>query len=218
MPRETLDEQLNSLQKDLLAMGDLVDRAIERSIQALANRDLALAERIIQEDEAINQAQRDLDEKCLVLLATQQPLASDLRAIIAVSNIATELERIGDYAKGIAKITILMGDQPLLKPLIDVPRMAEKGRQLLRQQLEAFVNRDVEAARRLAAEDDIVDGLYDQVYRELMFFMMQDPKTIGRATHLLWVAHNLERIADRTTNIGERVVFLVTGQVEELNP
>jgi len=218
MPRETLDEQLNSLQKDLLAMGDLVDRAIERSIQALANRDLALAERIIQEDEAINQAQRDLDEKCLVLLATQQPLASDLRAIIAVSNIATELERIGDYAKGIAKITIMMGDQPLLKPLIDVPRMAEKGRQLLRQQLEAFVNRDAEAARRLAAEDDVVDGLYDQVYRELMFFMMQDPKTIGRATHLLWVAHNLERIADRTTNIGERVVFLVTGQVEELNP
>ena len=218
MPRETLDEQLNSLQKDLLAMGDLVDRAIERSIQALANRDLALAEKIIQEDEAINRAQRDLDEKCLVLLATQQPLASDLRAIIAVSNIATELERIGDYAKGIAKITIMMGDQPLLKPLIDVPRMAEKGRQLLRQQLEAFVNRDAEAARRLAAEDDVVDGLYDQVYRELMFFMMQDPKTIGRATHLLWVAHNLERIADRTTNIGERVVFLVTGQVEELNP
>ena len=218
MPRETLDEQLNSLQKDLLAMGDLVDRAIERSIQALANRDLALAEKIIQEDETINRAQRDLDEKCLVLLATQQPLASDLRAIIAVSNIATELERIGDYAKGIAKITIMMGDQPLLKPLIDVPRMAEKGRQLLRQQLEAFINRDAEAARRLAAEDDIVDGLYDQVYRELMFFMMQDPKTIGRATHLLWVAHNLERIADRTTNIGERVVFLVTGQVEELNP
>jgi len=218
MPRETLDEQLNSLQKDLLAMGDLVDRAIERSIQALASRDLALAEKIIQEDEAINRAQRDLDEKCLVLLATQQPLASDLRAIIAVSNIATELERIGDYAKGIAKITIMMGDQPLLKPLIDVPRMAEKGRQLLRQQLEAFVNRDAEAARRLAAEDDVVDGLYDQVYRELMFFMMQDPKTIGRATHLLWVAHNLERIADRTTNIGERVVFLVTGQVEELNP
>ncbi|HDH10126.1 MAG TPA: phosphate transport system regulatory protein PhoU, partial [Chloroflexi bacterium] len=104
MPRETLDEQLNSLQKDLLAMGDLVDRAIERSIQALANRDLALAEKIIQEDETINRAQRDLDEKCLVLLATQQPLASDLRAIIAVSNIATELERIGDYAKGIAKI------------------------------------------------------------------------------------------------------------------
>ena len=218
MPRETLDKRLTSLQKDLLAMGDLVDRAIERSIQALANRDLALAEKIIREDEAINRAQRDLDEKCLVLLATQQPLASDLRAIIAVSNIATELERIGDYAKGIAKITIMMGDQPLLKPLIDVPRMAEKGRQLLRQQLEAFVNRDAEAARRLAAEDDVVDGLYDQVYRELMFFMMQDPKTIGRATHLLWVAHNLERIADRTTNIGERVVFLVTGQVEELNP
>jgi len=184
----------------------------------LAGRDIELAREIINADEAINQAQRDIEERCLVLIATQQPLASDLRAITAVSSIATELERMGDYAKEIAHTTILMGDQPLLKPLIDVPRMAEKGRRLLHQQLDAFINRDADMARRLSAEDDEVDGLYDQVYRELLFLMMQDPKTISRATHLLWVAHNLERIADRTTNIGERVVFLVTGQVEELNP
>jgi phosphate transport system protein len=217
MPRETFDEQIGELQEDLLALGDLVDKAIERSIQSLANRDLELAQKIIDEDILINQAQRDLEERCLVLIATQQPLASDLRIIIAVSNIAIELERMGDYAKGIAKITLMIGDQPLLKPLIDVPRMAEKGRQLLHQQLDAFIRRDPDAARRLGVEDDEVDALYDQVYRELLFFMTQDPKTITRATHLLWVAHNLERIADRTTNIGERVVFLVTGQVEELN-
>jgi len=216
--RESFDEQIKGLQEDLLRMGDLVDRAIERSIKALAERDTELAQEIIAADEVINQAQRDIEEKCLVLIATQQPLASDLRAITAVSSIATELERMGDYAKGIARITIMMGDEPLLKPLIDVPRMAEKGRQLLRQQLEAFVRRDAEMARRLSAEDDEVDGLYDQVYRELMFFMMQDPRTITRATYLLWVAHNLERIADRTTNIGERVVFLVTGEIVELNP
>jgi phosphate transport system protein len=217
MPRETFDEQIGALQEDLLALGDLVDQAIERSIQSLANADLELAQKIIDEDVLINQAQRDLEERCLVLIATQQPLASDLRIIIAVSNIAIELERMGDYAKGIAKITLMIGDQPLLKPLIDVPRMAEKGRQLLHQQLDAFIRRDPDAARRLGVEDDEVDALYDQVYRELLFFMTQDPKTITRATHLLWVAHNLERIADRTTNIGERVVFLVTGQVEELN-
>jgi len=216
--RETFDEQIRGLQEDLLRMGDLVDSAIERSIKALAGRDTELAREIINADEAINQAQRDIEERCLVLIATQQPLASDLRAITAVSSIATELERMGDYAKEIAHTTILMGDQPLLKPLIDVPRMAEKGRRLLHQQLDAFINRDADMARRLSAEDDEVDGLYDQVYRELLFLMMQDPKTISRATHLLWVAHNLERIADRTTNIGERVVFLVTGQVEELNP
>lgn len=217
MPRETFDEQIGELQEDLLAMGELVDKAIERSIQSLANRDLELAQQTIDEDVLINQAQSDLEERCLVLIATQQPLASDLRIILAVSNIAVELERMGDYAKGIAKITLMIGDQPPLKPLIDIPRMAEKGRQLLHQQLDAFIRRDPDTARHLGTEDDEVDALYDQVYRELMFFMTQDPKTITRATHLLWVAHNLERIADRTTNIGERVVFLVTGRVEELN-
>jgi phosphate transport system protein len=217
MPRETFDEQIGELQDDLLAMGELLDKAIERSIQSLANRDLELAQQTIDEDVLINQAQSDLEERCLVLIATQQPLASDLRIILAVSNIAVELERMGDYAKGIAKITLMIGDQPPLKPLIDIPRMAEKGRQLLHQQLDAFIRRDPDTARHLGTEDDEVDALYDQVYRELMFFMTQDPKTITRATHLLWVAHNLERIADRTTNIGERVVFLVTGRVEELN-
>ncbi len=218
MTRETFNGQIKSLQDDLLAMGYLVDQAIERSIQALADRDMVLAQQIIDDDRVINRAQRDIDEQCLVLIATQQPMASDLRIILAISSLATDLERMGDHAEGIAKITLMMADQPLLKPLIDIPRMAEKGRAMLQGQLEAFVQHDVEAARRLAEDDEIVDDLYDQIFRELLVFMMSDPHTIPRATYLLWVAHNLERIADRTTNIGERVIFLVTGQVEELNP
>jgi phosphate transport system protein len=218
MLRETFEDQLRGLQDELLAMGALVDRAIERSIQALADRDVKMAQEIIDDDALINQAQREIEERCLVLIATQQPMASDLRVIASVSSIATELERMGDHAEGIGKITLLMAGQALLKPLIDIPRMAEKGRLMLRQQLEAFVRRDVEMARNSATGDEEVDALYDQIYRELLIFMMNDPRTISRATHLLWVAHNLERIADRTTNIGERVIFLVTGQVEELNP
>lgn len=218
MTRETFNGQIKSLQDDLLAMGYLVDQAIERSIQALADRDMVLAQQIIDDDRVINRAQRDINEQCLVLIATQQPMASDLRIILAISSLATDLERMGDHAEGIAKITLMMADQPLLKPLIDIPRMAEKGRAMLQGQLEAFVQHDVEAARRLAEDDEIVDDLYDQIFRELLVFMMSDPHTIPRATYLLWVAHNLERIADRTTNIGERVIFLVTGQVEELNP
>jgi phosphate transport system protein len=218
MLRETFEDQLRQLQDDLLAMGALVDRAIERSVQALADHDVELAQEIIDDDVLINQAQREIEDKCLVLIATQQPMASDLRVIASVSTIANELERMGDHAEGIGKITLMLGHQPLLKPLIDIPRMAEKGRSMLRQQLEAFVRRDVEMARNLATGDEEVDALYDQIYRELLIFMMDDPRTITRATHLLWVAHNLERIADRTTNIGERVIYLVTGEVEELNP
>lgn len=217
MPRETFDEQLKELEQELLAMSELVDRAIDRSVKALAERDIDLSRQVIKDDEAINQVQHDIEEKCLVLIATQQPLASDLRVIFAVANIATELERMADHAKGIGQIGVLMGPREPLKPLIDIPRMADKGRWLLERELEAFVNRDVELARSLGAEDDEIDRLYDQVFRELLIFMMDDPRTITRATYLLWVAHNLERIADRAINMGERVVFLVTGKIEEHN-
>jgi phosphate transport system protein len=217
MPREVFDEQLKELQQDLLDMAKLVDRAIERSVQALAERDIDLSRQVIKDDEVINQVQHDIEEKCLVLIATQQPLASDLRVIFAISHIVTELERMADHAKGIGQIGVLMGPREPLKPLIDIPRMAEKARWLLERELEAFVNRDVELARSLGDEDDEVDRLYDQVFRELLIFMMDDPRTITRATYLLWVAHNLERIADRAINVGERVVFLVTGKVEEHN-
>jgi len=215
--RETFDEQLKALEKDVLDMGRQVDQAIDLSIEAPAKRDVELSRRVIREDEAINQAQQDIEEKCLVLIATQQPLAGDLRVIFAIANIATELERMADHAKGIGQIGVMMGPREPLKPLVDIPRMAAKARWLLEQELEAFVNRDVELARSLGSEDDEIDRLYDQVFRELLIFMMDDPKTTSRATYLLWVAHNLERIADRAINIGERVVFLVRGEVEEHN-
>ncbi len=217
MTRETFDEQLRALEQDVLEMGKMVDRAIDLSVEALKKRDIELSRQVVRDDEAINQAQHDIEEQCLVLIATQQPLASDLRVIFAIANIATELERMADHAKGIGQIGVMMGPREPLKPLVDIPRMSKKGRWMLEQELMAFVNRDTELARSLGDEDDEVDRLYDQVFRELLIFMMDDPRTITRATYLLWVAHNLERIADRAINIGERVVFLVSGEVEEHN-
>ena len=217
MTRQTFDEQLARTRDDLLAMGDMVEEAINKAVQALINQDVDLAQQVIDNDEQINLALRNIQENCEVLIATQQPMATDLRFILAIYNIANELERTGDYAEGIARIAIRLADQPMLKPYIDIPRMTQKGCELLRGQLQAFVNRDMEAARALAQGDDEIDALYDQVYRELLFLMVQDPKIITQATHLLWVTHNLERIGDRTTNLGEQVVYLITGQVEELN-
>jgi len=210
--RTVFHKKLREIQNDILAMGSMVGKAISRSIEALKKRDLTLAQQVIADDLKINEKRFDIEEKCIQLIATQQPMASDLRIIICVLNIITELERIGDYAEGIAKIVVMIGDEPPLKPLIDLPRMAEKTEEMLHRSLDAFVNRDAEAARQITAEDDEVDNLYDQVFRELLTFMAEDPRTITRATRLIWVAHNLERSADRVTNICERVVFIVTGR------
>jgi phosphate transport system protein len=217
MVREVFEEQIRELLEDLLGMGQMVADSIDSAVQALARQSPDLAQQVIDFDDEINTTQYEIDEKCLVLIATQQPAARDLRSILAVSNIAAELERIGDYAEGIAKLAIKLSDKPLLKPLIDIPRMANEGRRMLMRSLEAFAREDVEAAREVGAADDLVDGLYDQVLRELLVFMMEDPKTITQATYLLWIAHNLERIADRATNIAERVVFFASGQVVDLN-
>ena len=217
MIRRIFEEQIDELLEDLLEMGQMVANSIDLSVQALAQQDEDLARGVIEEDDAINAVQHDIDEKCLVLLATQQPMASDLRTILSVSNIASELERIGDYTEGIAKLAIKLTSQPLLKPLIDIPRMAAEGRLMLLKSLEAFARQDVELAQEVGRSDDVVDALYDQVYRELLVFMMEDPRTITRATYLVWVAHNLERIADRTTNIAERVIFMDSGEIVDLN-
>jgi phosphate transport system protein len=217
MVRETFQEQIRELLEDLLEMGQMVADSIDRSIQALAKQDEGLAKQVIAFDDEINTIEHDIEEKCLVLIATQQPMAGDLRAILAVSNIATELERMGDYTEGIARLAIKLAGQPFLKPLIDIPRMAEESRRMLTGSLEAFAHRDVEAAIQIGQADDIVDALYNQVYRELLVFMMDDPRTITQATYLLWVAHNLERIADRTTNIAERTIFLDSGKIVDLN-
>jgi phosphate transport system protein len=217
MVRRFFEEQIHELLEDLLGMGDMVTGSISRSIEALARQDEALAEEVIDYDDEINAIQQEIDEKCLVLLATQQPMASDLRAILAISNIAAELERMGDYTEGIARLAIKLSDRPLLKPLIDIPRMAEGSREMLTAALQAFARQDVEAAEAVGKADDEIDALYDQIYRELLVFMMEDPRTITQATYLLWVAHNLERIADRTTNIAERVIFLNSGRIVDLN-
>ncbi len=214
--RTVFHKRLREIQEDILAMGSMVSKALLRSIDALKNRDLEAARHIIADDQKINQKRFEIEEKCVQLIATQQPMASDLRIIVAVLNIITELERIGDHAEGIAKIAVMIGDEPPLKPLIDIPRMAEKTNDMMRRSLEAFVNRDAGSAVKIAAEDDEVDNLYNQVFRELLVFMMEDPKTVTRATRLIWVAHNLERSADRVTNICERVVFIVTGKMKEI--
>lgn len=215
--RELFARELDQIQQEVVAMGAMVEEAIHASIEALKQRDLEKAREIIANDIRINKKRWDIEEQCLQLIATQQPLAKDLRLLAAVLVLITELERMGDYAEGIAKINILLGEEPLLKPLIDIPRMAQKATDMLRRSLQAFVNHDAEAARAICNEDDEVDDLWNQVYRELLTFMIQDPRTINRATYLIWVAHNLERIADRVTNICERTVFLVTGRMEEMN-
>ena len=214
--RTAFNKKLRQIQDEILAMGSMVEKAIGQSIDALKSRDMATANRIIKDDLNINRKRYDIEEKCIRLIATQQPMAGDLRNIICILNIITELERIGDYAEGIAKIVLLIGDEPPLKPLIDIPRMGEKTVDMLHRSLDALIQHDADTARQIANEDDEVDDLYDQVFRELLTFMAEDPKTITRATRLIWVAHNLERSADRVTNICERLVFFVTGKMEEI--
>ncbi len=213
--RTDFHKRLKEIQDELLLMGNMVEKAITSSMEALKKRDLKLAQQVIDGDVKINEKRFNIEETCIHLIATQQPMAGDLRSIICVLNIITDLERIGDHAEGTAKIAVMTGDEPPLKPLIDLPRMAEKAVGMLHRSLEALINSDVETARQIIAEDDEVDNLYDQVFRELLTFMAEDPKILTRATRLLWVAHNLERSADRVTNICERVVFSVTGKMEE---
>ena len=215
MLRGDLDRQLNQLQQEVVSLAEIVDKATGRAVEALKRRDLAESQQIVREDDYIDQKRYEIEERCIDLIATQQPMARDLRTIIALLHITVELERMGDYAEGIAKISLMMGEDPPLKPLIDIPRMAEKATQMLRDSTDALVSRDVVKANQVLQDDDEVDALYDQVYRELLLFMIQDPHTIQKATYLLWTAHDLERIADRATNIGERVIFLVTGKMVE---
>jgi phosphate transport system protein len=213
--RIDLDRQLGQLQQEVVSLAEVVDKAIIRAVDALKRRDLEESQQVIHEDDYIDQKRYEVEERCIDLIATQQPMARDLRTIIALLHISVELERIGDYAEGISKISLMMGEEPPLKPLIDIPRMADKATQMLRDSMDSLVSRDVVKANQVLQDDDEVDGLYDQVYRELLVIMIQDPQTIEKATYLLWTAHDLERIADRATNIAERVIFLVTGKIVE---
>ncbi len=214
--RRSYEESLHSLESEMEGLAEMVDVAIVRSIDALGWLDSQLARQVVAADQEINAKRYAIEEKAVGLIATQQPVASDLRLIVAILNIIVDLERMGDHAEGIAKIALLHGDKPLLKPLIDLPRMAELSRAMLRDSLRAFSTRDIELAQRVATGDDEVDALNDHVYRELITYMLADPTTIDRATYLIWASHNLERIADRTTNICERVLYLVTGSRQEM--
>lgn len=217
MLRKTFDTELQRLQDEMLSLASMVEQAIIDSVEVLKHQDPEGSRRIIAQDSIINKKRYEIEQDCLVVIATQQPMAGDLRLLAAILDITSELERIGDYAKGIAKINLMIGRTPLLKPLIDVPLMAIKAREMLHRSLDAFVQRDVELARVIPLEDDEVDHLYNLVYEELMEFVAADIRSVEQANYLLWVAHNLERAADRVTNICERVIFTVTGKIVELD-
>ncbi len=217
MVREAFERELRALEGEVVALGTAVGEAVRGAVHALRTRDPDLAERVDLADDDINRRRFELEERCLALLATQQPMASDLRVLTAILHIATDLERMGDHAAGVARLVIRMGDEPLIKPLVDIPRMAELVVTMLDEAISAFVRRDAAAARRAAARDDEVDALHDQVHRELFLIMIQDPSTITQATYLMWASHGLERIADLVTNVCERVVFVAEGILEDLN-
>jgi phosphate transport system protein len=217
MARYEYTQELENLRGAVVAMSSMVEKAIARAITSLTGQNVLQAEEVLCDDQAINRQRWAIEEQALLLIATQAPMAGDLRSIAAAIHIVTDLERMGDHAAGIAKIVVETASEPLLKPLVDIPRMAEIARSMLNDAITAYIEQDADAARRIVARDDDVDALYEQVYRELLTYMLADPTTINRATHLLWVGHNLERIADRATNICERVVFAATGELTEIN-
>ena len=217
MTRAVLEKQLAEVQEDMLVMAGMVQEAIAQGVEALKTRNVEQARRVIANDAEINAKRYEAEDKCIELISLQAPLASDLRTIIAVLHITVDLERMGDHAEGIARIVLMLADEAPLKPYIDIPRMAQIAIEMMEGALEAYKQRDTALARRIIDRDDEVDELYDQLYRELLMFMIEERGTIQRATYLIWAAHNLERIADRVTNICERVVYLVEGKIHDLN-
>ena len=217
MPREQFRRQINQLLDGVIEMGSMVDRAVERAMTALVERDAVAAREVIERDADVNQMNFHLQNSCISLLSLQAPMAGDLRVIVSVTSVLDNLERMGDHSEGIAKIVLMMQDEPLVKPLIDMPIMATKAREMLRLAVRSFVDRDADAAYGVGRMDDIVDQLYDQIYADLIQVMVSDPSTIEPSTHLLWCAHNLERIGDRATNIAERTVYAATGMMPAMD-
>jgi phosphate transport system protein len=217
-PREHYTQQLEALHAELRALGHLVVAAIGWSLDALNRQDAVVAQRVVGDDRDIDRAQYTLEEHALTVIATQQPVAGDLRQLVAIIETAGELERIADYAKSIAKIVLRGAEQPPLEPPAGIAQMSERALAMLNQALEAFIRQDSEAARQLGAADDQVDALDKQVHAEIIDRLQREPANVERLADLLSVTHNIERIADRTTNIAERVVFMVSGDQIELNP
>lgn len=216
-PRETLDRAIEELLNEVLVQGSMVEKALKESVAALIKRDVDAGKIIYDQDRQINKKHFEIEESVITVIATQQPMARDLRLLTAILEVTTELERMGDYAKGIARITVRLGQESLLKPISEITPMAEVCVDLLHRAVQAFVEKDAEAARVIPKEDDKVDAYYNRIYRDLMTQMIADPSTVDQANHLLWVAHNLERVADRVTNVCERIVFVVTGELLEMD-
>ena len=211
------EEKMNKLYDKLQHMGSLVEESIARTIEALKAQNLELAQSVIDGDDLIDDLEHEIEEKCLEVIATQQPMAKDLRRVATLFKMINDLERMADYATSIAKITLRIADQPLIKPLVDIPRMAILSQKMVKQALDAYVREDVDLAAAVGKDDDEVDKLFGQIFRELLTIMMENPKTITQATHLLFVGRWLERISDHATNIAEEVIFLVTGEKRNLN-
>jgi phosphate transport system protein len=206
------DKQLDELKKKLIHMAALAETMIDQTIRELVTRDESVAEKVPRYEDELNRLQIEIDDEALRLLATQQPVANDLRFIMTATKINSELERIGDLAINITENVRILAHQPPLKPLIDIPRMAELARQMVRESLDAFVADDADAAQKVILTDDQVDALKDQVLRELLTYMMSDPKSIERALALILISRHLERIADHATNIAEGVIYMIQGR------
>lgn len=217
MTRDLFNAELRQLQDDVLALGSMAEKAILDSVEALRDGDTEWSRRIIRDDDRINRKRFEIEDRCIFVIASQQPMATDLRALISVLYIITDIERMADHAEGIASINLMMGDEPLPRKLSYIPAMADRAIAMLRNSLKAYIDHDVDAARQICDADDEVDRLQDSVYDECFQAMITDPTTIQRNTYLLWAAHNLERIADRCTNVCERVVYTATGHMDELN-
>ncbi|ADD02720.1 phosphate uptake regulator, PhoU [Thermoanaerobacter mathranii subsp. mathranii str. A3] len=217
MNRTHFEKELEELHYDVLKMGSLVEEAIASAIASLVNHDKELAQKIIDDDDRIDKIEVEIDNKCAKIIVTQQPIARDLRIVLTGLKIVTDLERMADHAVDIAKTTLRIAHQKYIKPLIDIPRMAEIVREMVKISLDSYVRQDLELAKAIGEKDDIVDALYKQIFRELLTYMMEDPRNIDQATQFLFVARYLERIADHATNICEWVIYLDTGEHIDLN-
>lgn len=217
MTRGAFGKQLEEVQNEILDLGSMVEKAVRKAVAALKARDLAASREVVEGDLEINRRRFAVEEHCVHLIATQAPMASDLRTLIAALSIVTDLERMADHAEGIGRISLMIGEEPLLRPLGTILEMTDRVVDMLHQSLTAFIQRDANLAYRVCELDDEVDRLYDQTYHEVIQQMIREPEHVGHLTYHLWTSHNLERVGDRATNIAERVIYLVTGRMEEIN-
>ncbi|MCK9519867.1 MAG: phosphate signaling complex protein PhoU [Dehalococcoidia bacterium] len=217
MTRVLFHKEIESLEDDVLVLGSMAEKALLDAIEALRDGDQQWSQKIIDDDQRINAKRFEIEEKCIFVIASQQPMATDLRSLVSMLFIITDLERIADHAEGIARINMMLADEPLPRRLGLLTSMADRAVAMLRDSLKAYTERDADEARRICEADDEVDRLQDRIYEEVTKSMIADPSTIERNTYLLWTSHNLERIADRCTNICERVIYMVTGEMEEIN-